>query len=86
MLSTHEDVSVKMKRKTFSSWLQNHPHLFRLLDDLGGATYPSEKVLKDNVLKFDHFPGLSRLPMVLGANVPNFRQIDNVPLYGTAQV
>ncbi|OQR87924.1 paladin-like protein [Achlya hypogyna] len=70
---------------SFSSWLQLHPALFRLLDDLGGATYPSRKVLHNNILKFDHFPGLSRLPLVLGPNVPNYRQLGGVPLFGTAQ-
>ncbi|KDO20602.1 hypothetical protein SPRG_12958 [Saprolegnia parasitica CBS 223.65] len=71
--------------QSFSSWLQLHPDLFRLLDDLGGATYPSSKVLHNNILKFDHFPGLSRLPLVLGANVPNYRQLGGMPLFGTAQ-
>ncbi|OQR88957.1 paladin [Thraustotheca clavata] len=71
--------------KSFSSWLQIHPELYRLLDDLGGATYPTSKVLHNNILKFDHFPGLSRLPLTLGPNVPNYRQIGSAPLFGTAQ-
>ncbi|CAK4112674.1 unnamed protein product [Aphanomyces euteiches] len=70
---------------TFSSWLLGHPDLYRLLDTLGGATYPSSKVLHNNILKFDHFPGLHRLPLVLGPNVPNFRQLGTFPLFGTAQ-
>ncbi|ETW01657.1 hypothetical protein H310_06280 [Aphanomyces invadans] len=70
----------------FSTWLQGHPDLFRLLDTMGGATYPSSKVLHNNILKFDHFPGLNRLPMVLGPNVPNFRQVGDFPIFGTAQV
>ncbi|RHY27361.1 hypothetical protein DYB32_006838, partial [Aphanomyces invadans] len=69
----------------FSTWLQGHPDLFRLLDTMGGATYPSSKVLHNNILKFDHFPGLNRLPMVLGPNVPNFRQVGDFPIFGTAQ-
>ncbi|RHY62659.1 hypothetical protein DYB28_000189 [Aphanomyces astaci] len=70
----------------YSTWLQSHPDLFRLLDTMGGATYPSSKVLKNNILKFDHFPGLNRLPMILGPNVPNFRQVGDFPIFGTAQV
>ncbi|DBA03299.1 TPA: hypothetical protein N0F65_011658, partial [Lagenidium giganteum] len=70
---------------SFSKWLQGHPNLFRLLDDLGGVKYKSDKVLQKAVVKFDHFPGIARLPFQLTKNVPNFRQIDNEPIFGTAQ-
>lgn len=69
----------------FSKWLQQHPDLFRLLDDLGGVRYKSDKVLTDCVLKMDHFFGIARIPFELTPNVPNYRRIANEPIFGTAQ-
>ncbi|KAE9052072.1 hypothetical protein PR001_g840 [Phytophthora rubi] len=70
---------------SFSKWLQQHPNLFRLLDDLGGVRYKSDKVLTDCVLKMDHFFGIARIPFELTTNVPNYRRIANEPIFGTAQ-
>jgi len=70
----------------FSSWMHHHADLFRLLDDLGGATYEFNKVMKNSVLKFDHFPGILRLAPSLGPNVLNFRRVDSSPIFGTGQV
>jgi protein-tyrosine phosphatase len=71
---------------SFSKWLQHHATLFRLLDDLGGVKYKSDRVLDATaVLKLDHFPGLARIPFTLSENVPNFRQIANEPIFGSAQ-
>ncbi|OWZ01872.1 Paladin [Phytophthora megakarya] len=70
---------------TFSKWLQQHPNLFRMLDDLGGVRYKSDKVLASCVLKMDHFFGIARIPFELTTNVPNYRRISNEPIFGTAQ-
>jgi protein-tyrosine phosphatase len=70
---------------SFSKWLQQHPNLFRLLDDLGGVRYKSDKVLTNCVLKMDHFFGIARIPFELTTNVPNYRRISNEPIFGTAQ-
>ncbi|KAL3670213.1 hypothetical protein V7S43_004526 [Phytophthora oleae] len=70
---------------SFSKWLQQHPNLFRLLDDLGGVRYKSDKVLANCVLKMDHFFGIARIPFELTTNVPNYRRIANEPIFGTAQ-
>jgi protein-tyrosine phosphatase len=70
---------------SFSKWLQQHPHLFRLLDDLGGVRYKSAKVLEHCVVKMDHFYGIARLPFDLSENVLNFRRIGDKPIFGTAQ-
>ncbi|KAI9913867.1 hypothetical protein PsorP6_006652 [Peronosclerospora sorghi] len=72
-------------RLSFSNWLQQHPDMFRLLDDLGGVRYKSDNVLATCVLKMDHFFGIARLPFHLSTNVPNYRRIANEPLFGTAQ-
>ncbi|KAF1335323.1 Iq motif, ef-hand binding site, partial [Globisporangium splendens] len=71
--------------QSFSKWLQTHPNLFRLLDDLGGVRYHSDKVLQDCVIKEDHFFGIARIPHVLTSGVPNFRRVGNEPIFGTAQ-
>lgn len=71
--------------QSFSKWLQRHPNLFRLLDDLGGVRYKSDKVLQDCVIKEDHFFGIARIPYALTQNVPNFRRVGNEPIFGTAQ-
>lgn len=71
--------------KSFSKWLQHHPNLFRLLDDLGGVKYKSDKVLINAVIKEDHFFGIARIPFELTQNVPNYRRIGNEPIFGTAQ-
>ncbi|ETL89699.1 hypothetical protein, variant 1 [Phytophthora nicotianae] len=70
---------------SFSKWLQQHPNIFRLLDDLGGVRYKSDKVLANCVLKMDHFFGIARIPFELTTNVPNYRRIANEPIFGTAQ-
>ncbi|CAI5721174.1 unnamed protein product [Peronospora destructor] len=70
---------------TFSKWLQQHPDMFRLLDDLGGVRYKCDKVLTKCVLKMDHFFGIARIPFELTANVPNYRRIASEPIFGTAQ-
>uniref|UniRef100_K3W7D3 Tyrosine specific protein phosphatases domain-containing protein n=1 Tax=Globisporangium ultimum (strain ATCC 200006 / CBS 805.95 / DAOM BR144) TaxID=431595 RepID=K3W7D3_GLOUD len=71
--------------QSFSKWLQTHPNLFRLLDDLGGVRYHSDKVLQDCVIKEDHFFGIARIPHALTPGVPNFRRVGNEPIFGTAQ-
>ncbi|RLN74048.1 hypothetical protein BBJ28_00000356 [Nothophytophthora sp. Chile5] len=73
------------KPPSFSKWLQQHPTLFRLLDDLGGVRYKSDKVLSHCVLKMDHFFGIARMPFELTTNVPNYRRIANEPIFGSAQ-
>lgn len=70
---------------TFSKWLQKHPNLFRLLDDLGGVRYKSDKVLENCVVKMDHFFGIAKLPFSLSDNVLNYRRIGDKPIFGTAQ-
>lgn len=70
---------------SFSKWLQQHPNLFRMLDDLGGVRYKSDKVLANCVLKMDHFFGIARIPFELTTNVPNYRRIANESIFGTAQ-
>ncbi|KAF1785356.1 Protein-tyrosine phosphatase-like [Phytophthora cactorum] len=74
-----------LERYFYLIWLQQHPNLFRLLDDLGGVRYKSDKVLADCVLKMDHFFGIARIPFELTTNVPNYRRIGNEPIFGTAQ-
>lgn len=71
--------------QSFSRWLQRHPNLFRLLDDMGGVRYKSDKVLQDCVIKEDHFFGIARMPYTLTPAVPNFRRIGNEPIFGSAQ-
>lgn len=71
--------------QSFSKWLQRHPNLFRMLDDLGGVRYKSDKVLQDCVIKEDHFFGISRMPYTLTPAVPNFRRINDEPIFGSAQ-
>lgn len=71
--------------QSFSAWLQRHPNLFRLLDDMGGVRYKSDKVLQDCVIKEDHFFGHARIPYTLTRNVPNFRRIGDEPIFGAAQ-
>jgi protein-tyrosine phosphatase len=75
----------KEQHTTFSDWIHCYPDLFRLLDDLGGVKYKSDQLLQNAVLKMDHFPGLSKIPFFLSNNAPNFRQISNEPLFGSAQ-
>ncbi|CAH0486831.1 unnamed protein product [Peronospora farinosa] len=70
---------------TFSKWLQQHPDMFRLLDDLGGVRYKYDKVLTKCVLKMDHFFGIARIPFELTTNVLNYRRIASEPIFGTAQ-
>ncbi|KAL4155871.1 hypothetical protein PRNP1_007972 [Phytophthora ramorum] len=79
------DEETDPSQPSFSRWLQQHPNLFRLLDDLGGVRYKSDKVLTDCVLKMDHFFGIARIPFELTTNVPNYRRISNEPIFGTAQ-
>ena len=71
---------------SFSEWLRGHANLYRLLDDLGGVKYKSDKVVQKCVVKFDHFPGIARIPFAVGPEAPNFRRIANEPIFGTAQV
>lgn len=71
--------------QSFSTWLQHHPNLFRLLDDMGGVRYKSDKVLQNCVIKEDHFFGFVRIPYTLTQNVPNFRRIGDEPIFGMAQ-
>ncbi|TYZ61633.1 hypothetical protein PybrP1_007433 [[Pythium] brassicae (nom. inval.)] len=71
--------------QSFSVWLQHHPTLFRLLDDLGGVRYKSDKALQNYVIKEDHFFGSVRIPYALTQNLPNFRRIGDEPLFGMAQ-
>ncbi|KAG2776306.1 hypothetical protein Pcac1_g12984 [Phytophthora cactorum] len=94
MIETHQnnsgeepapDTDEEDAHPSFSKWLQQHPNLFRLLDDLGGVRYTSDKVLADCVLKMDHFFGIARIPFELTTNVPNYRRIGNEPIFGTAQ-
>ncbi|KAF4133495.1 Inositol hexakisphosphate [Phytophthora infestans] len=94
MLKTHQtesaeepapDSETRDTHPSFSKWLQQHPNLFRLLDDLGGVRYKSDKVLANCVLKMDHFFGIARIPFELTPNVPNYRRIANEPIFGTAQ-
>lgn len=94
MIETHQkpsgeepapDAEEENAHPSFSKWLQQHPNLFRLLDDLGGVRYKSDKVLTDCVLKMDHFFGIARIPFELTTNVPNYRRISNEPIFGTAQ-
>ncbi|KAG7390628.1 Paladin [Phytophthora pseudosyringae] len=94
MIETHEKYSGEEpapdnddedEHPSFSKWLQQHPNLFRLLDDLGGVRYKSDKVLTSCVLKMDHFFGIARIPFELTTNVPNYRRISNEPIFGTAQ-
>lgn len=94
MLETHQtesaeepapDSETEDTHPSFSKWLQQHPNLFRLLDDLGGVRYKSDKVLANCVLKMDHFFGIARIPFELTPNVPNYRRIANEPIFGTAQ-
>ncbi|KAG6965702.1 hypothetical protein JG688_00007088 [Phytophthora aleatoria] len=94
MIETHQknsgeepapDTDEEDAHPSFSKWLQQHPNLFRLLDDLGGVRYKSDKVLADCVLKMDHFFGIARIPFELTTNVPNYRRIGNEPIFGTAQ-
>ncbi|KAJ8537497.1 hypothetical protein ON010_g13099 [Phytophthora cinnamomi] len=94
MIETHQkhdgnepapDADDENTHPSFSKWLQQHPNLFRLLDDLGGVRYKSDKVLTDCVLKMDHFFGIARIPFELTTNVPNYRRIANEPIFGTAQ-
>ncbi|GMF50019.1 unnamed protein product [Phytophthora fragariaefolia] len=80
-----QDTDDENAHPSFSKWLQQHPDLFRLLDDLGGVRYKSDKVLSDCVLKMDHFFGIARIPFELTTNVPNYRRIANEPIFGTAQ-
>ncbi|CAH0474104.1 unnamed protein product [Peronospora belbahrii] len=70
---------------SFSKWLQQHPDMFRMLDDLGGVRYKSDKVLSKCVLKMDHFFGIARIPFELTPNIPNYRRIASEPIFGTAQ-
>lgn len=84
-IGTEEGDYLRAGSTSFSKWLQCRPNLFRLLDDLGGVRYKSDKILEKFVLKFDHFPGIVRIPHRLTAQVPNFRQIANEPIFGTAQ-
>ncbi|KAG7397234.1 Paladin [Phytophthora boehmeriae] len=79
---TNEEISTE---PSFSKWLQQHPSLFRLLDDLGGVRYKSDKVLANCVLKMDHFFGIARIPFELTTNVPNYRRVGEEPIFGTAQ-
>ncbi|GLD91766.1 hypothetical protein PINS_up000299 [Pythium insidiosum] len=84
----HHESEAKQTSRTlvsFSKWLQHHHKLFRLLDNLGGVKYNSQKALQNAVFKFDHFPGIARIPFELTANVPNYRQIAKEPIFGTAQ-
>ncbi|CEG39611.1 IQ motif, EF-hand binding site [Plasmopara halstedii] len=79
------DIQEAKAHVSFSKWLQQHPDLFRLLDDLGGVRYKSDKVLTNCVLKMDHFFGIARIPFELTTNVPNYRRIASEPIFGTAQ-
>lgn len=81
----NENDRAAWKQPSFSKWLQQHPNLFRLLDDLGGVRYKSDKVLANCVLKMDHFFGIARIPFELTTNVPNYRRIADEPIFGTAQ-
>lgn len=83
--STADGHEIASALTSFSKWLQHHPNLFRLLDDLGGVKYKSDKVLLNAVIKEDHFFGIARIPFELTQNVPNYRRIGNEPIFGTAQ-
>ncbi|RLN44102.1 hypothetical protein BBJ29_003775 [Phytophthora kernoviae] len=82
---TNEGLTTESSQPSFSKWLQQHPSLFRLLDDLGGVRYNSDKVLATCVLKMDHFFGIARIPFELTTNVPNYRRVGDEPIFGTAQ-
>ncbi|OQR97247.1 paladin-like protein [Achlya hypogyna] len=71
--------------KTFTSWMHHHSNLFRLLDDMGGAKYDYDSVMKSAVVKYDHFPGIVRLPPSLGTAVINYRRVGASCVFGTAQ-
>ncbi|TMW60709.1 hypothetical protein Poli38472_000751 [Pythium oligandrum] len=85
LVSTGKKAHPGADAQSFSKWLQHHPNLFRLLDDLGGVKYKSDKILQSSVLKFDHFIGIARIPFELTTNVPNYRQIADEPIFGSAQ-
>ncbi|EQC24944.1 hypothetical protein SDRG_17170 [Saprolegnia diclina VS20] len=71
--------------KSFTSWMHHHSNLFRLLDDMGGAKYDYDSVMKNAVVKYDHFPGIVRLPPSLGTAVINYRRVGTSCVFGTAQ-
>mmetsp|Transcript_46161 Transcript_46161/g.75319 ORF Transcript_46161/g.75319 Transcript_46161/m.75319 type:complete len:514 (+) Transcript_46161:137-1678(+) len=54
------------------------------LDDVELDPESSVPVLGDNVLKGDHFANIWKLPMVFDG-VPNFRKVDDMPVYGVGQ-
>lgn len=83
--ATSDAVQTASTLQSFSAWLQHHPTLFRLLDDLGGVRYKSDKALQNYVIKEDHFFGSVRIPYALTQNLPNFRRIGDEPLFGMAQ-
>lgn len=80
-----EPESASSSPPTFSKWLRQHPNLFRLLDDMGGVRYKSDKVLENSVIVMDHFFGIAKLPFNLTENVLNYRRISDKPIFGTAQ-
>ncbi|KAF0697898.1 Aste57867_11430 [Aphanomyces stellatus] len=71
--------------KSFSTWMHHHSNLFRLLDDMGGAKYDYDSVMKHAVVKYDHFPGIVRLPQTMGPTVINYRRVGQSCVFGTAQ-
>ncbi|OQS03144.1 paladin [Thraustotheca clavata] len=72
-------------KNSFTAWMQQHSNLFRLLDDMGGAKYDYDSVMKNAVVKYDHFPGIVRLPPSLSTAVINYRRVGESCVFGTAQ-